>query len=204
MSNILCPAPLSHCLAWRRRAKLKRQNMQQSAQFGKSSKTLRHVDIILIGMFWRCTPSLPMKSWVHFFSLFRHCSSWGAVPFYDCPIQGCPLRVIGMASDPMKISSNSFISHSLTRRPRSFTNLGNKVSPNFRREATCFWNLLWKCPEIWPKIPEIQPEIPAISNIPVTREIRPKISEIWLGNLEIRRQIPGMWPEILLIRPEIG
>ena len=71
------------------------------------------------------------------------------------------------------------------------------------RGANYFWNLVYKCPEIRPKIPEI----------PVIREIWRKISEIRLGNHEIwckipeklsfRREIPGIWPETFQIRPEI-
>jgi len=53
--------------------------------------------------------------------------------------------------------------------------------------ANLFWNPMYKCPEIRPKIPEIQPKMPEIS---VICEIRPKIFEIRLGNLEI-------WPKIL-------
>ena len=76
-----------------------------------------------------------------------------------------------------------------------------------------FWNSVFKCPEIRPKIPGIQPEIPPFREIPVIREIWPKISAIRLKNLEIRRkipeileiqrEIPEIWPENLQIRPEI-
>ena len=60
-------------------------------------------------------------------------------------------------------------------------------------------NPMYKCLGIWPTTPKIQPGIPAISKIPVIREMRPKISEIQLENLEIRRKSP----KILEIRREI-
>jgi len=47
--------------------------------------------------------------------------------------------------------------------------------------------------EIRPTIPEIQPETP---EIPVIREIQPKISENRLENLGIRRKIPETQSEV--------
>jgi len=64
------------------------------------------------------------------------------------------------------------------------------------RGANFFRNPVYKCPEIRPKIYEIKPEIfenraipeiHTITEIPVICDIKPKISEIWLKNLEIRK-----------------
>jgi len=68
-------------------------------------------------------------------------------------------------------------------------------------------------------MPEIKLEIPAVPKISVICEIRPKLFEIRFGNLEIRfgnleirreipaileiRQISGIWPETLQVRPEV-
>jgi len=68
------------------------------------------------------------------------------------------------------------------------------------RGAIYSWSPVYKCPEIRPNIPEIQHEIPQLPAIP---EIRPKISKIRLENLEIRREIPGIWHGTVQIRPEI-
>jgi len=42
------------------------------------------------------------------------------------------------------------------------------------RGTNYFWNLVYKCPEIRPKISEIQPKIPEIPKISVVREILTK------------------------------